>query len=164
MHIELRRTRSGDARAVAEVFLAAVADAMPYLPALHTDDETRVWLREVVLTRHEVVVAEVGGRLVGFASLDADTLAHLYVYPDLQRRGIGDALLARAKELRPEGFRLWIFERNTDARRFYERRGFRLLELTDGRGNEEHEPDALYEWRPTLSPRRPASGQPRDRP
>jgi hypothetical protein len=26
------------------------------------------------------------------------------------------------------------------------RRGFRLVEMTDGRGNEEREPDALYEW------------------
>jgi GNAT superfamily N-acetyltransferase len=75
-------------------------------------------------------------------------LAHLYVHPDLQRRGIGDALLARAKELRPDGFRLWVFQRNTGAHSFYERRGLRLAELTDGAGNEEREPDALYEWRP----------------
>jgi hypothetical protein len=34
------------------------------------------------------------------------------------------------------------------ARSFYERRGLRLVELTDGAGNEEREPDALYEWRP----------------
>ena len=148
MHFELRRAQPGDARAVAEVFLAARADAMPYLPALHSDDETRVWLRDVVLTEHEVVAAEAGGRLAGFASIDADTLAHLYVHPEFQRRGIGDALLARAKELRPNGFRLWVFQRNAGARRFYERRGLRLLELTDGGGNEEHEPDALYEWRP----------------
>jgi GNAT superfamily N-acetyltransferase len=73
---------------------------------------------------------------------------HLYVHPDLQGRGIGDALLTRAKELRPDGFRLWVFQRNTNARRFYEHRGLRLVELTDGEGNEEREPDALYEWRP----------------
>jgi GNAT superfamily N-acetyltransferase len=164
MDFELRRARPGDARAVADVFLAARADAMPYLPALHTDEETHVWLRDVVLTGHEVVAAEVGGRLVGFASLDADTLAHLYVHPGLQRQGIGAALLARAKELRPNGFRLWVFQRNWAARRFYERRGLCLVELTDGAGNEEREPDALYEWRPTHSPRPPASGRTRDRP
>ena len=46
------------------------------------------------------------------------------------------------KELRPGGFTLWVFQRNTGARRFYERRGLRLVELTDGAGNDEREPDA----------------------
>jgi GNAT superfamily N-acetyltransferase len=147
MDLELRSARTDDAPAVADVFLSAHADAMPYLPELHTDAETRVWIRDVVLTGCEVVVAEVGDRVAGFAALDADMLAHLYVHPDFQRRGIGDALLALAKELRPGGFRLWVFQRNTDARHFYERRGLRLVELTDGAGNEEREPDALYEWR-----------------
>jgi GNAT superfamily N-acetyltransferase len=148
MDFELRRARPDDAPAVAEVFLAARADAMAYLPDLHTDAETHVWIREVVLTGYEVVVAEVGDRLAGFAALDADMLAHLYVHPDLQRRGIGDALLARVREIRPDGFRLWVFQRNAGARNFYERRGLRVVELTDGAGNEEREPDALYEWRP----------------
>jgi GNAT superfamily N-acetyltransferase len=148
MNFELRRARPDDAPAVAEVFLAASAEAMPYLPDPHTDTENRVWIRDVVVTGYEVVVAEVGDRLAGFAALDADMLAHLYVHPDLQRRGIGDSLLARAKELRPDGFRLWVFQRNAAARNFYERRGLRLVELTDGAGNEEGEPDALYEWRP----------------
>ncbi len=37
--------------------------------------------------------------------------------------------------------------KNTPAIRFYTRRGFCLGELSDGSGNEEREPDALYEWR-----------------
>ena len=43
--------------------------------------------------------------------------------------------------------RLWVFQENVGARRFYERRGFRLVRETDGAGNEEKEPDALLEWR-----------------
>ena len=148
MEVVLRRARPSDAPEVAEIFLAASAEAMPYLPELHTDDETRHWIADVVLRESDVIVAEIGGRMAGFAALDADLLGHLYVHPDLQRRGVGDALLARVKEMRPAGFRLWVFQRNTGARRFYERRGLRLVELTDGAGNEEREPDALYEWRP----------------
>jgi ribosomal protein S18 acetylase RimI-like enzyme len=41
-----------------------------------------------------------------------------------------------------------VFQKNTGARRFYERYGFTLAELTDGLDTEEHEPDARYEWRP----------------
>jgi GNAT superfamily N-acetyltransferase len=121
---------------------------MPYLPNLHKEDEIRLWIRDILLSGHEVVVAEVGDRPAGFAALDGDELAHLYVHPGLQGRGIGDALLARVQELRPAGFRLWVFQRNTSARRFYERRGLHLVELTDGAGNDEREPDALYRWLP----------------
>ena len=32
------------------------------------------------------------------------------------------------------------------ARRFYEHRGFRLVELTDGSENDEKTPDAHYRW------------------
>ena len=42
---------------------------------------------------------------------------------------------------------LWTFQRNLSARRFYEARGFALVEQTDGARNEEKEPDARYLWR-----------------
>jgi len=148
MEVGLRPATPADAVEIAAIFLAAHADAMPYLPKLHTDDEVRAWIRDVALPQNEVLVAEADGRPAGFAALKGDLLDQLYVHPDLQRRGIGDALFARIKELRPDGFRLWVFQRNADARRFYERHGLRLVELTDGAGNEEREPDALYEWRP----------------
>ena len=76
-------------------------------------------------------------------------MEHLYVRPDLLRRGIGSALLQRAKERLPSGFRLWVFLQNVPARHFYERHGLRLVEETDGSRNEERTPDALYEWRRT---------------
>jgi GNAT superfamily N-acetyltransferase len=46
------------------------------------------------------------------------------------------------------GLRLWTFQKNEGARRFYERHGFDVVEMTDGAGNEEHEPDVLYAWTP----------------
>jgi GNAT superfamily N-acetyltransferase len=148
MELMLRPARPSDASDVAEIFLAAYAQMGPYVRDVHTDDEIRAWIGDVVLRENEIVIADVDGRPAGFAALDADLLGHLYVHPDLQRRGIGDVLLARVKELRPRGFQLWVFQRNTGARRFYERQGLRLVKLTDGSGNEEREPDALYEWRP----------------
>ena len=54
--------------------------------------------------------------------------------------------LPKAKELRPGGLQLWVFQKNTGAIRFYERHGFRLVKLTDGAENMEREPDALYAW------------------
>lgn len=68
--------------------------------------------------------------------------------PGYQGRGIGGSPLELAKQRRPGGFRLYVSQRNEDARRFYERHGLRLSELGDGSGNDEGEPDVVYEWRP----------------
>ena len=144
----VRCARPADAEAIAELFLAARHEAMPWLAVAHTAAETRRFFRDVCLPRQDVWVAELDGRVTGFAALADGFLNHLYVHPEQQRRGVGSALWERAKQTSPGGFRFWVFQRNERARRFYERRGAVVLQLTDGSGNEEHEPDALYEWRP----------------
>jgi ribosomal protein S18 acetylase RimI-like enzyme len=145
--MRIRPVEPGDTEAVGDVFLAALAGMM-YLPELHTEAETRTFIRAVLLPNNEVWVAEEGGRVIGFVGLGEDSVRHLWVQPETQNRGVGTALLAVAKERRPSGLRLWVFQRNVGARRFYERHGFTLTKLTDGRDNEEREPDALYEWQP----------------
>lgn len=148
----LRRAIPEDADTLAAILRAAMRGAMPGLPELHTPEKDRWFLREVVLPNEEVWVAEVDERPVGFAALGSrdgeDYLQHIYVAPEHQGSGLGTQLLDRAKERRPSGFRLWVFQKNDGARRFYDRHGLRLVELTDGSGNEEKEPDALYEWVP----------------
>ena len=146
--LSLRPAEPKDADAIADVFLAARKASMPFLPDLHTDEETRAWIRDVVLPRDDVWVAAAGDRVDGFLALNGDVLDHLYVAPRLHGGGVGSALLAKAKQLRPQGFRLWVFQRNMQARGFYEARGLQVVEFTDGSGNEEQEPDAVYEWRP----------------
>jgi GNAT superfamily N-acetyltransferase len=149
--LSLRPAEPKDADAIADVFLAARKASMPYLPDLHSDEETRGWVRDLVLARDEVWVAAVGDRIDGFLALNGDMLDHLYVAPRLHGSGIGSALFAKAKQLRPQGFRLWVFQRNMQARGFYEARGMRVVEFTDGSRNEEREPDALYEWTPAAA-------------
>jgi len=146
----LRRGRPGDGEALTALFLHARRSAMPYLRDLHTDAETRAWMRGVVLREEEVWVAEVDGTPAGFLALRGDLVAHLYVDPSRQNRGTGTALLERAKERRPAGFHLWVFQRNEGARRFYERHGLEVVRLGDGSENEEGEPDALYGWAPAV--------------
>ncbi|MCY7298820.1 MAG: GNAT family N-acetyltransferase, partial [Ilumatobacteraceae bacterium] len=63
-------------------------------------------------------------------------------------RGLGDKLMKLAKERSPEGLQLWTFQVNEPARRFYERHGFVVEQLTDGAGNEERAPDIRFVWRP----------------
>jgi ribosomal protein S18 acetylase RimI-like enzyme len=145
--VDVRLARTSDSDAIAEVYVSSFA-GLRWVPPLHTDDEKRAWIKEMVLRRQEVWVAEESGHVIGFASLFERTLELLYVRPNAQNCGAGSALLEQMKARRPAGFRLWVFQKNAGARRFYERHECRLVELTDGSGNEEREPDALYEWRP----------------
>jgi putative acetyltransferase len=140
----IRRAGSDDVEPIAVIFRRSFG-TLTFLPTLHTPEEDRAFFGTAV-REDEVWVWEEDGRLLGFASLGKELLDHLYVDPEAQNRGIGTALLDHVKERRPGGFRLWTFQRNEGARRFYERHGFRVVELTDGSNNEEREPDALYEW------------------
>jgi ribosomal protein S18 acetylase RimI-like enzyme len=145
--VPVRRAQKSDADSVAEVFVASFR-GLTFLPLVHTDEQIRTWICTEMVPSHEVWVAEPADEIVGFAALKGDMLGHLYVQPGAQNHGIGSALLDIAKRERPEGFRFYVFQKNTGARRFYERHGCRLVELGDGSGNEEREPDALYEWVP----------------
>ena len=147
----LRRALPSDAAAIAALHLAARREAMPYLPSLYSDAQVRAWMRDTLLPRAEVWVAEVAGEPVGYLALVDDILDHLYVAPGRQGRGVGSLLLVKAKELRPAGLRLYTFERNRRARDFYEARGFAPVGFSDGAGNQEQEPDVLYEWHGTRS-------------
>jgi ribosomal protein S18 acetylase RimI-like enzyme len=144
--VEVRLATPEDARAVAEVYIASFA-TLAFLSKLHTDEAMRGFIQHTIDTS-EVWVAEDADAIVGMASLSPEMLDHLYVHPDAQGRGAGSALLDKATERRPGGFTFWVFQQNEPARRFYERRGCRVVKLTDGSGNKEKTPDALYEWRP----------------
>jgi GNAT superfamily N-acetyltransferase len=142
----IRRAGLEDVNAIAALFRRSFG-TLTFLPALHTPEEDRAYFGGIVADS-EVWVWEERGRVLGFAALTADELTHIYVEPDAHERGIGGALMDRAKERRPGGFHLWVFQQNANARQFYERRGFVLVRETDGSGNEERTPDALYTWSP----------------
>jgi GNAT superfamily N-acetyltransferase len=124
---------------------------MDYLPPVR--EEHVAVIADRIREHEELWLAEEDGRVVGFLGIEASrnlggaaVLEKLYVEPGEQGRGIGAALLEKAKELRPDGIYLWVFQKNDGARRLYERHGFRLVKLTDGADNMEREPDALYRW------------------
>ena len=147
----IRSARSDDAEAIADVHHDSRREARPWLPWLHSREETIAYFAGHVLVHEEVLVAELNELVVGFMALEGDHVDHLYIAPSFQGRGIGDKLLAMAKELRPSGLTLWTFQRNARARRFYEARGFVASKFTDGSRNEEREPDVLYSWLPNRS-------------
>jgi GNAT superfamily N-acetyltransferase len=142
----LRRAGPADAAAIARVHLAAFKATYAFGLA-HSDEEVHRWVRDTLLPTTETWVAEVDGDVVAFLSLGDGWIEQLYVAPGHTGRGIGSRLVALAKERQPAGLQLWTFQVNVGARRFYERHGFTAVEMTDGAGNDERQPDVRYAWK-----------------
>ena len=143
----LRPATPDDGPALATILRTCFRVSLPFLPELHTADEDRAFTAARLATPDPVWVAEAEGAAVGFITFRDGWIDHLYVHPDHQGRAFGPALLAKALEDgRPK--QLWTFQQNIRARRFYEARGFRPVEFTDGAGNEEKTPDVRYLWVP----------------
>ena len=112
---------------------------------MHTPAEDRGFIRDHILPRYRVTVAERDGRIVCFLSEEPGWIENLYVAPDCLGTGVGSALLADAKS-RNDRLELWCFLENRRARAFYEKHGFEELERTDGSNNEERAPDIRFAW------------------
>jgi GNAT superfamily N-acetyltransferase len=140
-----------DAAAVADVYLRSRKELVACAPLAHSDEDVRKWIRTRLIPAGRTTVAVVEGHVVGLLTIstgaDAGWIEHLYVLPTRVGRGIGTRLLALARQRLPAPIRLYTFQENHRARRFYESRGFRASAFGDGSGNEEQCPDILYEWR-----------------
>lgn len=101
-----------------------------------SEDETAEQWRQILAGARppsRTLVAEVGGAIVGFASVgpsrsesqarEAELYA-IYVLPEAQSHGVGRALMSEALDrLFADGFAdavLWVLEDNPRTRRFYE--------------------------------------------
>jgi putative acetyltransferase len=83
------------------------------------------WRTELMPTA-TITLAEQGGRLVGFVTVDRGTgyLDQIVVAPEAWGSMVAGALLAEAKRLSPAGLDLAVNADNGRAIRFYEKQGF----------------------------------------
>lgn len=109
------------------------------------EDQLRA-LEEKIVPKNRVllVLDPRTSAVIGFLAYTSETVSHLYVHVDYQNKGIGSVLLDIAKKNSSGVLRLFTFERNMRARRFYERHGFRIIR----HGFEEfwQLADIEYEW------------------
>ncbi len=149
MNIDIRTGTDEDAGVVADIYISSRERHVAFAPLAHANDGVRRWIRDVLLPGGKVRVATVDGAVVGMVANSHDEgldwIDHLYVAPDLVGKGIGAALLRDALGGLGRPVRLWTFQDNHGARRFYKRNGCRELELTNGESNEEKCPDVLCE-------------------
>jgi GNAT superfamily N-acetyltransferase len=155
--ITIRPATADDAAAVADVYLASIHATYDF-PLAHTDDEVRRWIRDILVPVGGTWVGvDDTGEVVAMTAVEPGQpgepaepahLDQLYVRPDRLGEGIGRRLLEIAREQSPDGLRLYTFQINARARRFYERNGFVAEWFGDGSANEERQPDVRYVWRP----------------
>jgi len=124
-------------------WLSAYRGILPdeVLDRLDPADRLRDWLCWFEAPEANTFAALERRKLVGFArvlpvsvdgggSAGVGEISHLYVAPDSQSMGVGQALLARSfEDIVARGLEravLWVIEKNYRARAFYERAGFRL--------------------------------------
>jgi GNAT superfamily N-acetyltransferase len=152
--LAVRRAQINDAPRVTDVLLASRRAFFPYAISPHSEPETRGWVSDVLFATEEVFVAQIDGGVVGMMSIQrsatddpaVDWLNQMYLHPAHVNHGTGSALLAVALKTVRYPLRLFTFQQNTGARRFYERHGFKAIAFSDGRDNEERCPDVLYEF------------------
>ena len=152
MIVDFRPVTVRDADSVADVYLRSRKELVACAPLIHSDENVRDWIRRHVIPAGRTTIAIVDGLVAGLFTVstatDCSWIEQLYLHPACVGRGIGTRLLELARsELLPP-IRLYTFQCNERARRFYERRGFNPIAFGDGSGNEEKCPDILYEWRP----------------
>jgi ribosomal protein S18 acetylase RimI-like enzyme len=144
----LRSARPEDFEAVATVLIESRLAFLPYARFAHPESAVRVWIRETLMPTDGVVVWEEAGAVVAVLATSEDSsgswIDQLYVLPGWNGKGIGTKLLLHAHATLSRPIRLYTFQENAGARRFYERNNYSLVKLSDGEGNEENCPDALY--------------------
>lgn len=145
--IELARVE--DAEDIAELYLLARRESLGAIPPVFGSDErVLTWLANRIRNGEECWITRDEFGISAFMLLEPGWLDQLYVRPDRIGQGLGTRLVDKAKDLMPNGMKLWTFQSNLRAHKFYEQHGFVVIEKTDGRHNEEQSPDVCYEWKP----------------
>ena len=150
MPATVRPAVPADAARIAQILVDVRSTFMPYAPLTHSSEEVRSWVAAILVPSGGTVVAERDGEVVGAMAIECERscawITQMAVDPLHVATGIGSILLQYAFHKCAPPIRLYTFQANVGARRFYERHGFRPLRLSDGHGNEERCPDVLYEF------------------
>jgi len=139
----IRLAAADDAPIIAEFYHDIRQDAVA---PIHDVGSIEWYITNRLISRGSSYVYVENDVIVGWVDVPKDWVDQLYCRRGFTGKGIGVQLLNFAKQMSPTGLQLWTFQVNTGARRFYAREGFVEVELTDGRANEEKQPDVRMEW------------------
>lgn len=117
------------------------------IPLVHNVEERADYGRWL-LEHTRVTMIHNSSGVVGFLALEKHIIQALYIKKDFQGFGFGQAAIKFAQK-QFEELRLWVFQSNIGAQKFYQRLGFQVVEKSDGEDNDYRLPDIFYCWKST---------------
>jgi putative acetyltransferase len=122
----LRPYRAADEDAAIELWRRTWQQAYPRIDFTARLDWWRQRWRDELVPAATITVAEAGGQMIGFVTVDVSTidLDKIVVAPETWGMGVATALMAEAKRISPAGLDLHVNTDNTRAIGFYEKHGF----------------------------------------
>jgi len=117
------------------------------IPLVHNVEERADYGRWL-LEHTSVTMIHNSCGVVGFLALEKHIIQGLYIKKDFQGFGFGQAAIKFAQKQFKE-LRLWVFQSNIGAQKFYQRLGFQIVEKSDGEDNDYRLPDIFYCWKLT---------------
>ena len=124
--MQITDCRANDAREIVQMWRRSFEHGLGIVDPHPLEEQLR-YFKDQVVPNSKVRVASEGSNIVGFLASGPECVSHLYVRDANIGQGIGSCLLELAKADSCGSLWLYTFARNLDARRFYERRGFREI-------------------------------------
>ncbi len=126
--VSLRPYEAKDEDAAIALWLRSWQATYPELDFAARLDWWRERWRNDLTKSADIVVAETGGELIGFVTVDPQAcyLDQIVVAPEHWASGIGSALIAVAKQLSPSALELHVNTDNARAIRLYQKLGFAI--------------------------------------
>ena len=124
--------------------MSEVVDKTSWMPRLYSRAQDIAFCG-VMIERGWVHVVE-NTEILGFIARRDDIIHALYVRNSHHRKGVGRMLLDHAKT-QSMRLKLWVFQANDTARKFYAHAGFYEVARGNGHDNDENLPDIYLEWK-----------------
>lgn len=125
------------------IWLASNLDAHDFVPASYWQENFD--LVKQLMPKAELTVVQVEGKIIGFAGMQGDYLAGIFIEAAYRDRGLGTQLLTDLQARHPV-ITLNVFDQNTGAKQFYQRHGFHLEQ------KQFDEELSVWDWTMTNSP------------
>lgn len=123
----IRLLQSNDINTVLDIWLQSTKLAHPFIETAYWDKSYNL-VKNIYLPYSITYVYESKNSVQGFISiLEENFIGALFVHPNHQRSGIGSALLTEALTHYPQ-VNLAVYKDNTSATRFYESKGFKIVQ------------------------------------
>ncbi|WP_172562942.1 N-acetyltransferase [Vibrio furnissii] len=134
----IRKYNENEMDSVLEIWLSASVQAHDFISPEFWESQVEN-MRNIYIPASETYVYEVESKVVGFYALYENSLAAIFVSPELQGKGIGKQLLSHAKTQRAE-LSLAVYKENQASYQFYLSQGFKVLseQLDEHTGHPEY--------------------------